>query len=109
MIMRKGRFGDFYACENYPKCKNTKTKEGKTDVKCPECGADVVIKMTKSRRQFYSCSEYPKCGFSTWDTPTTEKCPKCQGMLLEKKTKMNHYLYCRDEKCGFKLDKKDGN
>ena len=108
MILRKGKFGDFYACANYPKCKNTKTKEGKTDLKCPDCGADIVIKVTKSRKQFYSCSEYPKCGFSTWDTPTGEKCPSCGGMLLEKKTKMNHYLYCRDEKCGYKMDKKNG-
>ena len=108
MVLRSGRFGDFYACENYPKCKCTKAKEGKTDLKCPDCGADIVIKVTKSRKQFYSCSEYPKCSFSTWDIPTVEKCPNCHGMLLEKKTKMNHYLYCRDEKCGYKLDKKNG-
>ena len=108
MILRKGRYGDFYACENYPKCKFTKAKDGKTNLKCPDCGKDIIIKVTKSKKQFYSCSGYPKCGFSTWDTPTEEKCPVCSQMLLEKKTRMNHYLYCRDEKCGYKLDKKNG-
>lgn len=105
MVLRKGKFGDFYACSQYPKCKNTKTIEGKTDLKCPECGAEIVRKQTKSRKQFFSCSKYPKCDFSTWDTPTDKKCPKCSGMLLEKKTKMQNYLYCHNKKCDYKLEK----
>ena len=107
MVLRKGRFGEFYACSQYPKCKCTKTIEGKTDVKCPECGAESVKKQTKSKKQFYSCSRYPKCEFSTWDTPTDKKCPKCSGMLLEKKTRMQNYLYCYKKNCDYKLEIKD--
>ena len=109
MVLRKGKFGDFYACSNYPKCKNTKTIEGKTEHSCPKCGAEIVKKQTKSKRQFYSCSKYPECDFSTWDTPTDKICPKCSGMILEKVTKLQHYLYCHNKNCDYKVDLKDEN
>ncbi|MBQ7225002.1 MAG: type I DNA topoisomerase [Clostridia bacterium] len=109
MILRKGRYGDFYACANYPKCKNTKTIEGKTEQKCPKCGAEIVKKQTKSKKQFYSCTRYPQCDFSTWDTPTDKICPTCGGMLLEKKNRIQHYLYCHNKECGYKMELKDEN
>ena len=104
MVLRQGKFGDFYACSNYPKCKNTRTKNGLTGVKCPDCGADVISKFSKSKKQFYSCSNYPKCKFSTWDIPTEEKCPKCSDMILKKKSK--NISYCRNEKCGYTTEEK---
>ena len=109
MVLRKGRFGDFYACSNYPTCKNTKTIDGKTDLKCPKCGSDIVKKQTRSKKQFFSCSGYPKCDFSTWDTPTEKKCPNCGGMILEKKNKVQHYFYCHDKNCGYKMEIEDEN
>ena len=108
MVLRKGKFGEFYACSNYPKCKFTKTIEGKTEHRCPKCGGEIVKKQTKGGKQFFSCATYPKCDFSTWDTPTEKVCPKCSGMVLEKKTKMQHYLYCHDKKCDYKEEIDDG-
>ena len=108
MVMRKGKFGNFYACSNYPKCKFTKTIEGKTEHNCPKCGGEIVKKQTKGGKQFYSCSKYPKCDFSTWDTPTDKICPTCSGMILEKKNKMQHYLYCYNKKCDYKVEIEDG-
>ena len=107
MVLRKGKFGSFYACSNYPKCKNTKAIDGKVEVACPDCGAEIVRKQTKSKKQFFSCSQYPKCSFSTWDTPTDKKCPTCGGMLLEKSNKAQHYLYCHNKECDYKLDVED--
>ncbi len=104
MVLRQGRYGDFYACSNYPKCKNTKAKYEAIDLKCPECGADIVSKFTKSKKQFFSCSSFPKCRFSTWDIPTEQKCPQCQGMLIRKKNK--EFLYCHNEKCGYRVEEK---
>ena len=108
MVLRKGKFGEFYACSNYPKCKFTKTIEGKTEHLCPKCGGEIVKKQTKGGKQFYSCSGYPKCDFSTWDTPTDKVCPKCSGMILEKKTKMQHHLYCHNKNCDYKVEIEDG-
>ena len=103
MVLRQGKFGDFYACVNYPKCKNTKTKTIETGMKCPDCGGKVISKITKSRKQFFSCENYPKCQFSTWDIPTTDKCPKCSSVLLKKKLK--GYLYCSNKNCDYKEEK----
>ena len=88
MVLRNGRFGAFYACVNYPKCRFTKPKASSTiEAKCPKCGGDIVAKRGKNKSQFYSCSNYPKCDFSSWDFPLNEKCPECGSMLYKKKGK----------------------
>ena len=102
MVLRKGKFGDFYACSKYPSCKFTKTKMTNIGVSCPSCGADIVSRIGKGNKTFYSCSNYPKCNFSSWDMPTNERCPECSDILLAKKTGM---LVCRNEKCGYKVKK----
>ena len=102
MVVRQGKYGDFYACTNYPKCKNTKAKDTKLDLNCPFCGSEIVAKFTKSKKQFYSCSSFPKCKFSTWDIPTEEKCPKCSSMILKKKNK--EFSYCSNDKCGYNTE-----
>ncbi|MBE6704511.1 MAG: type I DNA topoisomerase [Ruminococcaceae bacterium] len=100
MVIKKGRFGSFYACENYPECKTTKAIAKDTNVKCPLCGSKIVIKHGRKRTVFYSCEGYPDCKFSTWDIPLEEKCPDCGGLLLRKKGKES--VYCHNEKCGYK-------
>ncbi len=100
MVVKKGRFGTFYACENYPECKTTKAITKDTNVKCPLCDSKIVIKHGRRKTVFYSCESYPKCDFSTWDIPLEEKCPKCGGLLLRKKGKES--VYCHNEKCGYK-------
>ncbi len=99
MVLRSGRFGTFYACVNYPKCKNTKAKQKDIGVPCPECGAKVVMKYGKNKTVFYSCEKYPECGFSSWDMPTAEKCPDCGKLLFRKKGKPQ--LVCHTKDCGF--------
>lgn len=100
MVLRHGRYGDFYACVNYPTCKFTKPKTQGLDVKCPKCSGDIVVKRGRNKKVFYSCSNYPECDFSSWDMPTAEKCPECGGILYRKKGKDT--LYCKD--CSFRKD-----
>lgn len=67
LISRFSRFGKFIACANYPKCKYTKSiVKVVKNRKCPTCGADVVVKFTKSKKRFYGCGNYPKCKWSAW-------------------------------------------
>jgi len=108
MVIRSGKFGSFYACSAYPKCRNTKQITKDTGVKCPVCGSKIVTKQGgKKHITFYSCEKYPECNFSSWDIPTNEKCPECGDILLMKKRKK--LVYCRNEKCNYSREetKKD--
>lgn len=87
MVLRTGRYGQFYACKGYPECKNTRPVVADTGFTCPKCGKRLVYRKVRSKGGFYSCEGYPDCDFSTWDTPLPEKCPACGGMLVKNKQK----------------------
>ena len=102
MVLRTGKFGSFYACSNYPKCKFTKQKNKELDIPCPQCGGKIVVKYSKSKNVFYCCDNYPKCDFSSWDMPLEEKCPQCGKTLFRKKGKS--IAICHDKKCGYEAE-----
>ncbi len=99
MVLRTGKYGSFYACANYPACRNTKQKTKEIGVPCPECGAKIVTRYSRSKTAFYGCERYPECKFSSWDMPVEKKCPKCGKNLFHKKGKPQ--LVCHDESCGY--------
>ena len=101
LVIRKGRFGEFIACSNYPKCKYTRPleekEEKKVDVKCDKCGADMVVK--KGRRgEFLACSNYPKCKNTKPLTPPEKledvKCPECGGDIIKRKGPRGDFYGC---------------
>ncbi len=102
MVLRTGRYGSFYACSNYPKCKFTKQRTKDIGVACPKCGSKIVSKMGRNKTVFFSCERYPDCDFSTWDMPTNEKGPICGKMLFRKKSK--DLYVCQDKECGYKAE-----
>ena len=81
IVVKYGRFGKFLACSGYPDCKFTKPFQIKIGVKCPQCGSDMVQKVSKKKRTFYGCSNYPECTFATNLKPLPQPCPKCGGLL----------------------------
>lgn len=97
LVIRNGKFGEFVACSNYPKCKYIKkeTKEINSVAKCPKCGHDVIARKTKKGKIFYGCSNFPKCKYATWYEPTGEVCPNCNNLLVNK----NNAVLC--EECGY--------
>ena len=101
MAIKHGRFGAFAACTGYPECKNTKPIVQSVDVKCPQCGKDIVVRRSKRGRVFYGCSGYPECTQSYWNKPINKKCPKCGALLVEKKTKEHKYA-CSNSECDYK-------
>lgn len=101
MVIKSGRFGDFLACSGYPECKNTKAIVKSINVKCPDCGRDIVAKRGRSGKIFYGCSGYPECTRAYWYKPTNKRCPECGELLLEKHTKTTKYA-CSNAKCGYK-------
>lgn len=87
LVVRKGKFGEFVACSNYPECKYIKKEEKVKTVicKCPKCEGDIVEKKTRRGKIFYGCDKYPKCDIALWDKPTGDTCPECGSLLVEKK------------------------
>jgi len=81
LVVKFGRYGKFLACSGYPECKYTQAFQIKTGVKCPECGSELVEKISKKKRVFYGCSNYPNCQFATNFKPLPQPCPKCGGLL----------------------------
>ena len=93
LVVRKGKYGEFVACSNYPTCKYVKKeeKEKKEVVEvcdCIKCGHKIVERKTKKGKVFYGCSNFPKCKEAYWDKPIGEKCPECNSMLVEKDEKI---------------------
>lgn len=90
LVIRKGRYGQFVACSNYPECKYIK-KEEKQQVevaKCPNCDGMLIERKTKKGKIFYGCNNFPKCKTAYWDKPLNETCPECGSLLLETKDKI---------------------
>jgi len=99
LLIRLGKFGRFYACSKFPKCRYTEPLEEKSlNLKCPKCGkGNIVEKRTKKGKIFYACDRFPKCDFALWDKPFGEKCPKCGSLLIEKGKKIK----CSNKDCQF--------
>jgi len=102
MVIRNGKYGEFYACINYPTCKFTKQKVVELDAPCPKCSSKILARHGKGRTLFYSCERYPECDFSTWDMPLSEKCPDCGGMLYYKKNRKT--ILCKNPSCDYKRE-----
>ncbi|WP_024301152.1 type I DNA topoisomerase [Pseudogulbenkiania sp. MAI-1] len=104
--IKKGRYGKFIGCANYPKCKHIEPLEKPRDtgVTCPECKTGSLIER-KSRygKLFYSCNTYPKCKYATWNPPVAEPCPKCHWPILTIKTtkRRGTEKVCPQKECGY--------
>jgi DNA topoisomerase I len=106
LMWRRGRFGPFIACSDYPNCKYIKKKEVREiGMTCPECGQGAVVER-KGRwgRFFYGCKRYPECKFTAYNMPLAEPCPDCgRAYLLEKETKKEgKVVFCGNEDCHYK-------
>ncbi len=71
MEVKRGRFGDYLACTDYPTCKTTESILKPIGVKCPECkeGELVERKTKRGGKPFYGCNRFPKCKFAVWEKP----------------------------------------
>ena len=91
LVIRKGKYGPFVACSNFPACKYIKQEPREEAIvcDCPNCeDGKIIERKSKRGKIFYGCNNYPKCKPAYWDKPTGEKCPECGSMLTEKKDKI---------------------
>jgi DNA topoisomerase-1 len=103
LTLKHGRYGQFTACSNYPKCRYVKRQT--LGIPCPEkgCTGELVARRTKRGKTFYGCSRYPECKFTAWDKPVAEPCPQCGSPILLEKfdKKSGHVRYCPNEACKY--------
>lgn len=88
LVIRKGKYGEFVACSNYPTCKYIQKEEKHEEIlmDCPVCKkGQIVERKTRKGKIFWGCNNYPKCKTATWDKPTGEVCPKCGKLLVDSK------------------------
>ena len=90
LVIRKGKYGAFTACSNYPECKYIKKEEvAVTEIcDCPNCSGKIIERKSRKGKVFYGCNNYPKCKTAYWDKPISKKCPECSEMLVEKNGKV---------------------
>ncbi|HEQ3584267.1 TPA: type I DNA topoisomerase [Campylobacter coli] len=121
LAIRKGRFGEFVACLNFPKCKYSRNlkNESKNEAEvsasrakakgigivCPSCKEGEIVERLSKRGKFYGCSAYPKCNFISKYKPSDEKCEECGENLVIKELKKGTFLECL--KCKIKKEIKD--
>ncbi|WQY24079.1 type I DNA topoisomerase [Helicobacter pylori] len=113
LVKKNSRYGEFIACNNYPKCKYVKQTENANDGAkqklCEKCGGEMVQKFSRNGA-FLACNNYPECKNtkSLKNTPNTNeviegvKCPECGGDIALKKSKKGSFYGCNNyPKCRF--------
>jgi len=99
MYIRESRYGKFYGCSDYPKCKGIKPFT--IGVKCPKCSeGDVIERVSpKNRKKFYGCSRYPDCDYISNYMPVDQHCPECDHHYLETRFKKVDDVWEKSLRC----------
>ncbi|BAW42932.1 DNA topoisomerase I [Helicobacter pylori] len=113
LVKKNSRYGEFIACNNYPKCKYVKQTENANDGAkqelCEKCGGEMVQKFSRNGA-FLACNNYPECKNtkSLKNTPNANeiiegvKCPECGGDIALRKSKKGSFYGCNNyPKCRF--------
>ncbi len=113
LVKKNSRYGEFIACNNYPKCKYVKQTENANDGDkqelCEKCGGEMVQKFSRNGA-FLACNNYPECKNtkSLKNTPNANeiiegvKCPECGGDIALKRSKKGSFYGCNNyPKCHF--------
>ncbi len=103
LVIRKGRYGDFVACSNFPECDYIKPEDGigePTGEDCPECGSPMIYKKGRFGK-FEACSNYPTCKYikktkQEYPKPSDEICDKCGSPMVIKRGRYGEFLACSD-------------
>ncbi|WP_154490413.1 type I DNA topoisomerase [Helicobacter pylori] len=113
LVKKNSRYGEFIACNNYPKCKYVKQTENANDgakqESCEKCGGEMVQKFSRNGA-FLACNNYPECKNtkSLKNIPNANeiiegvKCPECGGDIALKRSRKGSFYGCNNyPKCRF--------
>lgn len=110
MYIRNSKYGKFYGCTDYPKCKGIKQIVIK-GVRCPKCKEGNLSERfsPKSRKVFWGCTCFPECDYITNYEPVARPCAKCGNKYLEIRFKKSEngwekYLSCPECKEKYEME-----
>ena len=105
MEVKRGPYGKYIACSQFPRKHPAKPYLVKIGVTCPRegCGGEIVKLKSKKGRYFYGCSNYPDCNFYSIFLPVDKKCPECGSILAKvpSRVKDAHYQ-CINKECRYR-------
>jgi DNA topoisomerase-1 len=122
LLLRRGRFGEFFSCSDYPECKTSMNvgPEGEPMAReekvapvvegiepgatqpCEKCSKDMVVR-TSRRGAFWGCTGFPKCRNTiaiegAQSEPQVEEtehaCPNCGKPLAQRRGRFGPFLGC---------------
>jgi DNA topoisomerase-1 len=107
IVLRKGKFGRFAACNKYPDCKTTfkLPMTGLVEVSkdaCQHCSYPLITMIRKAKRPQTVCIN-PDCPAKKIDFVKGRKCPLCkEGELVLRKSVYGQFAACsRFPKCRY--------
>lgn len=119
MFVKRGRFGRYVACTDYPECKTSQPFT--FGVHCPKCVIGLLgEKRSRRGKYFYGCTRWKagtkdekgeyidapdSCDYVSWYKPIKEHCPQCDSLFLTERwtRKTGTYKACPNKECGYKL------
>lgn len=101
LVLKKGKFGKFIACDTYPTCTATFKLPTNgliqvTDKTCDVCTHPMIMVIKKAKKPQEVCIN-PDCPKKVIDVSSVvgTKCPKCgQGKLLVRKSVYGQFIAC---------------
>ncbi len=107
MQLKKDRFGKFWSCSAFPKCRHSEVYSEADVLKmlCPLCGDGKIIEKRMSiGKIMYVCPE-ADCEFMAWARPYNIPCQVCDSTYLVEKKALNGAidLRCPRAGCNYKL------
>lgn len=108
LVLRRGKFGRFIACNRYPECETTFKLPAAGFIKvsdkvCPKCG-DPIITITRKGKKPQEVCINPNCELKNAPADFKERpCPKCkEGTLVLRKSVYGSFIACnRYPKCRY--------
>ena len=50
---------------------------------CPQCGAQLLERISRKGRKFYGCERYPDCDYVSWKKPGKEGAAEEEAQVVE--------------------------
>ncbi|HEX9889049.1 MAG TPA: type I DNA topoisomerase [Nitriliruptorales bacterium] len=91
MLAREGKFGTFFGCVDYPKCKGIRNLqkravyldqgEWKAFRSPTDPGSYMELRKSRYGKPFLGSTGYPDDQFAIWSVPLADPCPRCGAPL----------------------------